>query len=264
MRFIPPLFRPLAAAPLATPSTWIGLAWLEIVHSYRRTILGPAWITLNLVIFTVAMTLVYGALFGVPTKEYAAYLLCGMMIWLWISALLNEVGNTFIQHGHFLKSIPMDKSILVWTAVHKQAIVFAHQLIVYAVMIVAQVISVNFYTLLAIPAVGILYLLSIPVTAMAAILFTRFRDLQRLVGSIMIVLLMVTPIFWQSHMVTGWRSLIVHLNPFYYIIEFVRAPLLGQLPSEPVIWGVIGMTAAFWIVGSIMYRRYERFVIFWL
>src|SRR5690606_14615328 len=99
---IPPLFRPLAAAPLANPQIWIGLAWLDIVNSYRRTMLGPAWITLNLIIFTIAMTLVYGALFSVPTKEYSGYLLCGMMVWLWISALLNEVGNTFILYGHFL------------------------------------------------------------------------------------------------------------------------------------------------------------------
>ena len=62
------------------------LAWIEPVQSYRRTLLGPFWITLHLVIFVVAMTIVYGALFSVPTLEYLAFLSCGLIAWIWVQA----------------------------------------------------------------------------------------------------------------------------------------------------------------------------------
>ena len=264
IRLLPPAVRPLVDAPLRKPRLWMGLAWMDIVQSYRRTMLGPLWITLNLIIFTAAMTLVYGALFAAPTREYAAYLLCGMIVWLWISALLTEVGNTFISNSQMLKSTTIDKSVYIWAAVHRQVIILAHHLVIYAALVVLHVIQFTVYTLLAVPAIAILYLLSIPVTAIASILFCRYRDLPRLVGSSIVVMMMITPIFWQANMITGWKSAIVHFNPFYHLIEFVRAPLLGQLPDTISIWVVMGMTAGFWILGSVLYRRYEKYVVFWL
>ena len=237
---------------------------MDTVQSYRRTMLGPVWITLSLIVFTAAMTLVYGALFAVPTREYAAYLLCGMIVWLWVSALLTEVGNTFINSSQLLKSSTIDKSIFVWAAVHKQAIILAHHFVIYAALVALQVIQLSVYTLLAVPALVILYLLSIPVTAMAVILFCRYRDLPRLVGSSIVVVMMITPIFWQANMITGWKTVIVHFNPVYHLVEFVRAPLLGQLPAPSSVWVVMGMTAGFWILGSALYRRYEKYVVFWL
>src|SRR3546814_10570857 len=90
-------FKILLESPLHNPRMWMTLGWLAIVQSYRRSFLGPFWITLNLAIFASAMTLVYGALFGVPTKEYAAYVVTGMIAWFWVAALLPEVGSTFFN-----------------------------------------------------------------------------------------------------------------------------------------------------------------------
>ena len=243
---------------------WIGLAWMDVVQSYRRTLLGPAWITLNLVIFTIAMTLVYGALFSVPTKEYAAFLACGMIGWLWISALLNEVGNTFINYSHFIKGTAIDKSFFIWASAYKQAIILAHHMVVYAVLVIFGIIPLTIYSLAVIPAVAVMFVISIPFTAIAAILFARYRDLSRLVSSLIIVLMMVTPVFWQPNMLTGWRLSFIHLNPLYYLVEFIRPPLLGK-PLDPLIVAVVlGMGAAFWIFGAVIYRRYNKYVVFWL
>jgi ABC-2 type transport system permease protein len=75
---------------------------------------------------------------------------------------------------------------------------------------------------------------------------------------------MVTPIFWQPSQLTGWRSAVYFVNPVYYLIEFIRAPLLGQ-PEDPVVVLVILFMVTFtWIFGAMFYRRYEKYVVFWL
>lgn len=254
----------LIGAPLQNPGLWMGLAWVDVVQSYRRTMLGPFWITLNLVIFTVSMTLIYGALFSVPTREYAAYLACGMIGWFWISALLTEVGNSFLSYGSFIKGSTVPKSIFIWAVAFKQVIVFLHHLIAYIGLVVLGVVDLSVYTLFAPIAVLGLFVISIPITALASILFARYRDLPRLITSSIIVLLMITPIFWQPGMIGGWRTLFIHLNPIYYLIEFVRLPLLGK-PEEPLIVSVmVGMTIVFWVLGETLYRRYEKYVVFWI
>jgi lipopolysaccharide transport system permease protein len=263
-RFLPEAFDALYIGPLRQPNIWIGLAWLDVVQSYRRTVIGPVWITLNLVIFTFAMTLIYGALFGLPTKEYAGFLACGMIGWFWCSALLTEVGQTFINYSYFIKGTPMDKSLLVWATAFKQVIVLGHQMIVYAGLVVLGIIPLTVYSLAFIPALFVMFLMSIPITAIAAILFARYRDLSRLVSSAIIVLMMVTPIFWQAHMLSGWRLHFVRLNPLYYLIEFMRTPLLGK-PLEPFIIAIVlVLLVFFWVVGANVYSRYQKYVVFWL
>lgn len=258
------MFGPLLVGPLKTHRLWVGLGWSDIVQSYRRTILGPFWITLNLVIFTTAITLVYGALFGMQPADYAGYVVCGMIAWLWVSGLLSEVGNTFIVFSAFLKSMPIDKSLLVWATTYKQLTTLAHQLPVYFGLMLFGIIKPSLYTLFAIPAIGIVFLMSIPITAITSILFARYRDLPRLIGGSVIIVLLTTPVFWQPTMLSGWRKAIVYFNPIYYVIEFIRRPMLGQPLDLVTVLVVLGMTALLWVVGARFYKRYEPYVVFWV
>lgn len=263
-RLIPSSLRSLTVGPIRHWRTWVGLGWSDVVQNYRRTMFGPFWITISLVIFTTAMTLVYGALFGVPVREYAGYVVCGMMAWLWVSALLSEVGNTFINSASYIKSMPVDKSIFVWASTFKLLVTFAHNMIVYPILIAFGMVHISIHTLMIFPALAIMLLFSVPFTALASIAFARYRDLPRLIGSTMIIFLMVTPIFWKAEMMSGWRTAFVHLNPVYYLIEFVRRPLLGQ-PMDLLQFVVVGgMTAFLWIVAGFTYRRYQHYVVFWI
>lgn len=257
-------FAALIEKPLRSPHFWVWFGWLDVVQTYRRTLLGPFWITANLVIFTIAMTFVYGAIFGVPTKEYSAYILCSLIAWYWVSALMAEVGNTFVNHAYFVKGTSIDKAQLIWAAVFKLLITFVHNIVVVVIYIFLALIPLTINTLQIIPAIILLFAFSIPVTAVAALLFARYRDLPRLVGSAMIAVLMVTPVFWQPSIITGWRSAIVYLNPIYYLIEIVRRPLLGEAPDQLTYLAVLGMTISAWLVGTVFYRRYQRYLVFWL
>ncbi len=261
---LPKSFQALVKAPLQRIPMWTQLAWIEVVQSYRRTLLGPLWITLNLVIFTFAMTLVYGALFSIPTKEYAAFLTCGMIGWVWVGALLTDVGNTFINYAGFIKSTPATKSLFIWTTVAKMLITLCHHMLVWIGLVLLGIINLSVYSLFIVPAVVVVFLFSIPVTAVASILFVRYRDTQRFLTSIIVVLMMITPIFWQANMISGWRRSFIHLNPIYYLVEFLRAPLLGQREDPVVLLVMLAMLLLAWIFGAYFYQRYEKYVVFWL
>ena len=219
---------------------------------------------MNLIIFTGAMTLVYSALFGVPVRDYSSYVISGMMVWLWVSSLLSEVGNTFITNASYIRSMPVDKSVFVWATAFKLLVTFGHNMIVYPVLLTFGIVHLTMYTLLVIPALAIMFLLSVPLTAITSILFARYRDLPRLIGSTTIIFLMLTPIFWKPEMMTGWRTAFVYLNPIHYLIEFIRRPLLGEPIDLLTAAVVLGMTATSWIVAAFVYRRYQSYVVFWI
>jgi ABC-2 type transport system permease protein len=254
----------LLGSAVAHPRLWMTLAWHDVVQSYRRTVFGPFWITVNMVIFTVAMTFVYAAIFGVQPREYSSFVVCGMIIWWWIVGILNESSAAFLGYSQFIRGMPCDKSVFIWATAFKQVIIFAHNAVVYVVLILIGFVKPSIYMLLAIPALVMLFLISVPLIGMLSILHVRYRDLQRLIGSGIIILMMVTPVFWKSEMLTGWRSAIVLANPLYYFIEFVRKPLLGEPVSLNIVAAVAATTVVAWIAGVLFFRRYSRFVVFWL
>jgi len=73
----------------------------------------------------------------------------------------------------------------------------------------------------------------------------------------------LTPIFWQPETLSA-QSLLLDLNPFYYLMEVVRAPLLGE-PLSAQIWLVaIALTICGWSAALLMYSRVRRRIAYWL
>jgi ABC-2 type transport system permease protein/lipopolysaccharide transport system permease protein len=73
----------------------------------------------------------------------------------------------------------------------------------------------------------------------------------------------MTPIIWKPDMLPG-RALILHLNPFYYLVEVIRAPLLGHVPDARVWIGVLLITVAGWGVALLFYTVYRWRLAYWV
>jgi lipopolysaccharide transport system permease protein len=56
----------------------------------------------------------------------------------------------------------------------------------------------------------------------------------------------------------------MRFNPFFHLIEFVRAPALGMIPEASTVVVVLAMTVGGWLVASLVYRRYSRYIPLWV
>jgi ABC-type polysaccharide/polyol phosphate export permease len=74
---------------------------------------------------------------------------------------------------------------------------------------------------------------------------------------------LLTPILWHADQIPGRRMLVV-FNPFYYLVEVIRQPLLGHPPSL-LIWSVAaGMTLIGFIVALAFFSRFRNRIVYWL
>lgn len=245
-------------------SVWRALGWFDVAQSYRRTLLGPWWYTFNIAIWSFAMTIVYGALFGYPTADYASFVLTGMIGWSWISALVTEGGSVFMSQAHHVRNPDIRNDWLVYAAAYKFFIIYLHQMVLVALFVALGLIHLTWNTLFVLPATLLLFFTSIPLIGVLGVLFVRYRDLQRLVSAAMLMVMMVTPVFWQAGSVKGWRTALVQFNPFYHWVEILRQPLLGHAPVM-MDWLYLGGTAVLlYLVFFRFYRRFSPYVIFWI
>ena len=103
------------------------LAWKDIRLRYRRSHLGPFWITLSMGITIYSMGFLYGNLFGVKLSHYFPLLAAGMLTWALISTLILESTAAFVEADAYLKQMKLPFSTFVLRILARNFIIFFHQ-----------------------------------------------------------------------------------------------------------------------------------------
>src|SRR3954453_18835499 len=75
---------------------WVRLGWQDVLLRYRRSLLGPFWLTLSMGIMIVTLGSIYGQFQHLSTTQYMPFLATGLMAWTLISALVTEGCQSFI------------------------------------------------------------------------------------------------------------------------------------------------------------------------
>ena len=248
--------------PVSSPSSWYYLAKQRVHLMHKRTILGPLWLLINVVIFSTALGSVYSGIFTVNFFEYISYVSAGFIGWLWVASFLSTSGNVLTDNAVLIRSYPFDKSILIWSHVMHNLICFFYQLPIFLIFYFLGLVKFNVYTFLLLPNLLIVFIINIGVTAVLCIIVTRFRDIQRFISSSIIIIMITTPILWKPNMVEGLRKLVYQLNPIYYIIELIRTPLLGIKPDVNLYLISITIAIIFLFLGCFFYKKYSSTIIF--
>lgn len=243
---------------------WARLGWFDIESRYRRTTFGPMWIVLVTGMTVSAIGFVYGSLFRVPVRDFIPYVAIGLIIWGWISSSLIEAGTSFSAYKFVLLNQPLNpSSIVVRVVVRNGAILLHNGLVILLLFVVFGRIPAT-QMLMAVPGmllVGATVFAGATVTAFAC---TRFRDLQQVLVAFLSLGLLVTPVIWSPEVLGEHRAFIAYINPLTHLLDLVRLPLLGRMPSL-VNWIVSsGMMVVLSVMAVFMVRRYRHLVPFWL
>jgi len=142
-------------------------------------------------------------------------------------------------------------------------LVFAHNLVIVAIALAVSGVGVSWRTLLAIPALAVILVNGVWVALLLGMLCARLRDLPQLVALLVNIAFLVTPVFWYKHMLAG-RAQFVDLNPLYAFLEFVRSPLLGQLPPMTSVRVVLVATLGGWLLTFLTALRLQARLTYWL
>ena len=250
-------------AGLANYSFWWRFGVLDIKLRYRRTLLGPFWVTLSFGVSAVALSLVYSLLFKVAMDSYFAYLIVGLAVWSLMSTLIIEGCTTFVRHSQLIQQQPLPILVHPLRSVVGNFLVFVHNLVVVVIALAILGVGVSWPMLLAIPAIAVILINGVWVALLLGMLCARFRDLPQLVTVLVNIAFLVTPVFWYRQMLGG-RAHFVDLNPLYAFLEFVRSPLLGQVPPLMSVQIVLVTTVGGWLLTFLVAVRLQPRLTYWL
>ncbi len=253
---------------LASHQLWLHLGWQDIKQRYRRSLLGPIWITIATGTTAVAMGGLYSKLFHLKLSEHLPYVTLGLIVWGLISASILEGAEVFVANEGLIKQLPTPLSVHVYRMVWRQALLFAHNIVIYVIIAIIYPKPWSWADLSVIPALALIMLNCVWASLVFGIIGTRFRDIAPLLNSVVQLLFFMTPIIWNAQTLaqqgsSRWGK-IVELNPLLHYLDIVRAPLLGA-PQELRHWVVvIVLTVIGWILAAFAMRQYRSRVPYWV
>src|SRR6478735_9777153 len=110
---------------------WGRLGWNDILQRYRRSLLGPFWLTASMAIMVVSLGVLYAKLFKTEIHDFLPYLCVGLLVWNLISSFLTEGGTLFTGAESYIKQIRLPYSVYVYRSSWSKLVIFAHNFGIY-------------------------------------------------------------------------------------------------------------------------------------
>lgn len=242
---------------------WGLLGWHDIKQRYRRSIIGPFWLTINSAVFVGALAVIYSQIMQHGFKEYICYLAAGYIVWTYIATTLNESCAVFISNDYIIKQIKIPLTVHAARMVFRNIITLLHSLPV-AILVFLFMGKFHYLGVVAIPfAVILLWLNGLWISVVFGIIAARFRDFPLIINNLVQTAFFVTPVMWMPSAVKQY-SWIILINPFSYYVDIVRTPLVYGNPAWSA-WGIVtGITILGLILAQLMLLKFRKKLSYWI
>jgi ABC-2 type transport system permease protein len=248
---------------------WGYLGWQDIKQRYRRSVLGPLWISISMGVIATAMGLLYGTLFGQPLAEFLPYVATGLLIWRFIEGCVLEGSEIFIANEGLIRFLPAPLTLHIYRLIWRQILFFLHNLVIWAIVVAIFQPPLGWSLFLAIPAFAVLVLNGFWIAIAAGIVATRFRDIPPIITSVTQLVFFMTPIIWsydilKENPAAAERARLIEINPVMHYLEILRQPLIGDEIVWRHWWVVGALTVAGWVLALVALRNYRSRIAYWV
>lgn len=236
---------------------------------YQGSFLGYLWSLLKpLAIFLIMYVVFLKFLkfnYGVP--HTAVYLFVGIVFWQFFSDVTGGSVSSIVGKGDLLRKINFPKYVIVLAVSLGAAINLLLNLVVVAIFMVINHVSISWHILMIIPLMLELYVLALAVGFILSTLFVRLRDVNYIWDVAMQALFYAIPLFYPIQRVPLKYAKYLMLNPAAQIIQGMRyyivtpkTEVLSNFWASPyVLFIPIGIVLVITIFAVQYFRKRSRF-----
>lgn len=257
---------------LAVDDVWTGisswrlshfLAWQDIKQRYRRSTLGPIWMTLSFGVQIFTMGFLSAALFGAQFDKSFPYVCAGMLLWALITQVINDGTGLFVASARYITQIKCPLTAFLLQTIWRNLIIAGHNVAIY-VAIALYFVVVPSPSMVLWPLGLLLVVICLSwIALIVAVISARYRDVPVIISNILAVLFWLTPLMYFPEQL-GKRRFIADDNPFTHMIALVREPLLGRTPTLNDWLIVFAIAVIGWVGTFLFFARFRSRIVYWL
>ena len=237
----------------------------ELKKRYAGSAFGLFWVILYPALLLGVYIFVYMVVFKVRFPDmgeyqYVLYVFSGLVPYLGLMDALNSGASVVRQNMHLVKSVMLPIDLV---PVRTVLITMISQSVTMTILLVMAAVGGTLGPhLLWLPVVLILqFLFFLGLICFIAPLGVMLPDVQYFIGLFLLLLLFLTPVGFRPEMLSGKMTLMVTLNPVYYLIEVVRCSVLyGRFPDPTVSVVFVALCAIVFAAGAAFFLRFKNFL----
>ena len=211
----------------------------ELKVRYKRSVFGLLWTMLNPLLLMIVYTVVFGTIMRSPQRNFAIFLLSGLLPWLFFSTAVLQGLTSILTNQDLIRKVRLPQAVFPLSVVGSNLINFALSLLPLLLLMALR--GQPFTPALLFLPVGMLILTVFVsgVTLLFSTFTVFFRDVRHLTEVLLQMLLYLSPVLYDLQML-GERGewwfrafrLFLRLNPISYLLPLIRDPVYyGRLPS---------------------------------
>jgi lipopolysaccharide transport system permease protein len=239
------------------------LSRTDLLARYRRSILGPLWLTLGTAAGTVGLGLVWSELFKIDRAQFIPSLTVGLILWQLLSGCITEATVAFARQATIVRNLSIPVGIHPLQVVVKHLVNLAHNVPVYVVVALFFDLALTPTTLLALPMLLLVVANLLWIAIVLSVIGARFRDFEFIVAAVMPLLMFLSPVFFRPAALSA-AAKVIWLNPLTHFIELVRYPLLGNVPPLWLVGTNVALCLGGWIVALWLFNAKRDNIAYWL
>jgi lipopolysaccharide transport system permease protein len=239
------------------------LAWQDIKQRYRRSTLGPIWLTLSSGIQMLTMSVLSSFLFNSSVQKSLPFVCAGMLFWGLITQMIMEGANLFLLTSSYLTQIKCPLTVFVMQMIWRNLIVVAHNSVTYIVVAVIFAVMPGASIILWPLGMALVLICLAWMGLVCAIISARYRDVPVIIQNTLGILFWFTPLMYFPEQL-GTKQYLTAYNPFTHMIALVRAPLLGGAPTIRDWLIVLVLAIVGWAGTFLFFARFRARVVYWL
>ena len=239
---------------------WEVLAQLmskEFKIKYKSTFLGYVWSIGTPLCLAFILDIAFRHVMRIQIENYSLFLLSALFAWHWFSNSVQFSNGSFLINASIIKKLNFPRFLVPLSSILVDGLHF-----LFAIPIIMLFLWVHdkpiFHLswLMGIPLLLIIQtMICYGIALTISSINTIFRDMERIVGLGLTLLLYLTPVLFPLSMVPEDFKVYFHLNPVTNIIESWRLLFLEGHLDASLIFGALLTSIIVLIIGGFTYNK---------
>lgn len=232
---------------------------------YMGSVLGFLWSFVNPLGQIIIYTIVFTFIFRTGLENYYIYMVAGLIPWLFFSGALSEGSFCIRSQSEMIKKIYFPREVLPIACVTSQFVNMLFCFVVIFAILIVTGYGMSLKAVAFLPLVMIIeYILTLGGVLIVSCVTVYFRDLQQIVGLLLMGWIYATPIMYSIDMIPDFiRPLYTYINPMTPIINAYHDILYYKVVPTGDIWisaleGIVLLVIGFALFGHLEFGFAEE------
>lgn len=226
---------------------------------YKGSLLGFLWTFINPLLQLLVYSAVFSIILRVQIENYAIYLFVALIPWLFFSTAILDSTSCIIANKDLIKKIYFPRLIIPLSVATTAFMNMLFSMVIVLLALLFSGVGISIY-LIFLP---IIMLFQFVMVIGACFLFASFnvffRDLEHILGIVLMSWFYLTPIVYTMEMIPERYLRIYHLNPMTSVVSAYRDILYyKQMPHLDSLFLIFGFSLVALVVGCAVFQKLQR------